>query len=168
MSIYIREIKNDNEEIKLVKNFLFNQIMKEYGIGPTPKFHYDILSLEKYYINPERNNFFVAFDDNKVVATSAIRAYDKDYEFFKGKYSSDNTASIWRLMVDEKYRRQGLARQLVSVMEEFASKNHYGNIYLHTHRYLDAAIPFWKSVGYIVTVEEDDYDETTHMLKNLH
>ena len=34
-------------------------------------------------------------------------------------------------------------------------------------RYLEAGLPFWKSLGYAVTVEEDDYDETTHMVKNL-
>ena len=35
------------------------------------------------------------------------------------------------------------------------------------HRYLEAGLPFWKSLGYIVTVEEDDYDETIHMIKHL-
>ncbi len=39
--------------------------------------------------------------------------------------------------------------------------------YLHTHRYLDAALPFWKSLGYKIVLEEDDYDETTHMEKCL-
>ena len=43
----------------------------------------------------------------------------------------------------------------------------YKQIYLHTHRYLDSGLPFWKAQGFIVTVEEDDYDETTHMIKIL-
>ena len=33
--------------------------------------------------------------------------------------------------------------------------------------YLEAGLPFWKSLGYVITVEEDDYDETTHIVKNL-
>ena len=70
-------------------------------------------------------------------------------------------------MVDEKYRRHGLARNLVEVMEDFAKDVGYDRIYLHTHRYLDAALPFWKSMGYEITLEEDDYDETTHMVKYL-
>ena len=167
MNINVREIKDNDLEINAAKDFLFNQIDKEYHIGPTPKFHYDIFDLRDYYISPDKSNFFVAIDGDKIVATAAIRPYDKDYEFFKGIYSKDDTASIWRLMVDKEYRRNGLARILVELMEDFARIEGYDRIYLHSHRYLEAAIPFWKSMGYETTLEEDDYDETTHMIKNL-
>ena len=167
MDFVFREVKHDDGEILAVKDFLYDQIMKEYGIGPTPKFHYDIEAMGKYYILPERNNFFIALDGERIVATGAIRAYDVDYDLFKGIYSKDDTASIWRLMVDEKYRRHGIARKLVNIMEEFAKNEDYEKIYLHTHRYLDAGLPFWKSCGYSITIEEDDCDETTHMIKNI-
>ena len=167
MNIEIRQIKRDKAEIDAAKEFLFNQIDKEYHIGPTPKFHYDIFDLEEYYILPNKSNFFVAMDGGKMVATAAIRPYDKDYEFFKGIYSKEDTASIWRLMVDKEYRRNGLARLLVGELEKFARDVGYDRIYLHSHRYLEAAIPFWKSNGYAITLEEDDYDETSHMIKNL-
>lgn len=164
-SVMIRQINDD--EIEKAQDFLFDQIKKEYGIGPMPEFHYDITGLKEYYVEPSRNNFFVACDGDDIVATAAIRAYDKDYEIFKGQYTKEDTASIWRLMVDEKYRRNGLARRMVWKMEEFALGAGYTKVYLHTHRYLEAALPFWKSLGYRITVEEDDYDETTHMIKNL-
>ena len=141
--------------------------MEVYGIGPTPKFHYDIERMEEYYLLPAVNNFYIALDGDKIVATAAIRAYDIDNELFKGIYSKDNTASIWRLMVDKDYRRHGIARKLVCVMEEFAKNVGYDRIYLHTHRYLESGIPFWTSAGYEITIEEDDYDETTHMVKYL-
>ena len=70
-------------------------------------------------------------------------------------------------MVDKEYRRNGIARILVEEMESFARHEGYEDIYLHSHRYLEAAIPFWKSLGYEVVLEEDDYDETSHMIKNL-
>ena len=165
MDIKIKEVQNDDVQIKSVQDFLYRQIKIEYGIGPTPKFHYDIEGLKEYYILPKRNAFFVAYDGDKIVATAGIRAYDKDYEFFKDQYNEDNTASIWRLMVDEEYRRNGLARILIKKIEEFAKKENYEQIYLNTHRYLDAALPFWNSLGYSVTIEEDDYDETNHMIK---
>lgn len=142
MEFEIREIENDDAEINDVKNFLYGQIMNGYGIGPTPKFHYDIEGIKDYYILPEKNCFFVARDGEKIVATGAIRAYDVDYDLFRGVYSKDDTASIWRLMVDKEYRRHGLARKLVNSMEEFARNAGYTRIYLHTHRYLDAALPF--------------------------
>ena len=167
MKYDIREVSDNPQEIIDVKNFLYNQIMKEYGIGPTPEFHYDIEGIRDYYIIPKRNDFFLISIGDKIVATGAIRAYDKDYEFFNGEYSKEDTASIWRLMVDENYRRHGFARKLVDMMEDFARKVGYTKIYLHTHRYLDAALPFWKSLGYEITLEEDDYDETTHMEKRL-
>ena len=47
------EIKKDDDEILAVKSFLYDQIKKEYGIGPTPEFHYDIEGIEDYYISPE-------------------------------------------------------------------------------------------------------------------
>ncbi|WP_296880726.1 GNAT family N-acetyltransferase [uncultured Methanobrevibacter sp.] len=167
MKYDIREVGDNPQEIIDVKNFLYNQIMKEYGIGPTPEFHYDIEGIMDYYIIPKRNDFFLISIGDKIVATGAIREYDKDYEFFNGEYSKEDTASIWRLMVDEDYRRHGFARKLVDMMEDFARKVGYTKIYLHTHRYLDAALPFWKSLGYEITLEEDDYDETTHMEKHL-
>lgn len=167
MNIQIREIKNNESEINAAKEFLFDQINKEYHIGPTPKFHYDIFDLEDYYISSSKSNFFIAMDNENIVATAAVRPYDKDYEFFKGVYSSQDTASIWRLMVDKEYRRNGLAGVMVGLIEDFSRDAGYDRIYLHSHRYLEAAIPFWKSNGYEVTIEEDDYDETTHMIKNL-
>ena len=167
MNITIKEINDEISEIKQVKDFLFDQIRKEYGIGRNPKFHYDIDEIEKYYILPQRNNFFIAWDGNNIVATGAVRAYDKDYGMFKDIYSKEDTASIWRLMVDKNYRRHGIARNIVGKMEDFARVNSYDKMYLHTHRYLDAALPFWKSLGYEITVEEDDYDETSHMIKML-
>ena len=165
MNMEIREVQNDDSQIKSVQDFLYEQIKIEYGIGPMPEFHYDIDGLKEYYVLPERNSFFAAYDGDKIVATAGIRAYDRDFEFFRGQYTEENTASIWRLMVDESYRRNGIARILVKHMEEFAKKAGYKQIYLHTHRYLDSGLPFWKSQGFVITVEEDDYDETSHMIK---
>ena len=121
----IKEIENDDSQIESVQDFLYGQIKIEYGIGPMPEFHYDIEGLKEYYVLPKRNSFFAAYDGDKVVATAGIRAYDKDYEFFKGQYTEENTASIWRIMVDRDYRRMGLACSLVKNLEEFAKKEGY-------------------------------------------
>ena len=167
MNFTIKELKDNPSDIEDAKKFLYDQIRKVYDIGPTPEFHYDIEGIREYYILPPNNTFFVAYDGDRIVATAAIRAYDKDYELFRGIYTKENTASIWRLMVDEDYRRHGIARRLVNLMEGFAREHGYVRIYLNTHRYLEAAMAFWESLGYEITVEEDDYDETNHMIKNL-
>ena len=67
-----------------------------YDIGPTPEFHYDIEGLEEYYILPERNNFFVALVEDKIVATAAIRAYDRDYEeWYESIESAEWAVETW-------------------------------------------------------------------------
>lgn len=167
MEFVIKEISDDDNLISDVKTFLYDQIKKVYGIGPNMKFHYDIERIGEYYIYPQHNTFFIAYLDDKIVATAGVRGYDKDYDFFKGKYSKDNTASIWRLMVDEDFQRRGIARKLVEAIEDFCRGEGYLRIYLHTHRYLESALSFWGALGYEITLEEDDYDETTHMVKNL-
>ena len=167
MNFKIMPIGEEDCEINSLKLFLFNQIKKVYGIERNPIFHYDIDDLKKYYILPPRNNCFVVYIHGEIVASIAIRAYDMDYDFFKDSYSAKDTASIWRLMVDENYRRNGLASVLVGVAEDFARKAGYEKMYLHTHRYLDGALQFWQSLGYVITVEEDDYGQTSHMIKNL-
>ena len=94
MNFCIREINNDDDEICAVKEFLYGQIKEVYDIGPTPEFHYDIEGINEYYIAPKRNNFYVAFYEDKLVATAAIRGYDKDYELFRGIYSEEDSKPI--------------------------------------------------------------------------
>lgn len=167
VNLIIREARKNSDEMNNIKTFLYNQIKKEYGIGPTPRFHYDIDGLDEYYLFPSKNTFFIALDGGEIVATAGIRAYDVDYDFFNGVYSKDDTASIWRVMVDEAYRRHGIANKLVNILEKFAKMEGYERIYLQTYGYLEEGLQFWKSMGYEVTIEEDDYDEITHMIKNL-
>lgn len=58
--------------------FLFSQIKKEFRYGYVPEFHKDIKNLNEYYISPQRNNFYVARNENdEIIATIGICAYDK-------------------------------------------------------------------------------------------
>ena len=68
----IKEICEGDFDVEPVKEFLYCQIKREYGIGPTPEFHYDIEGIKEYYILPKRNSFFVAYDEDKIVATAGI------------------------------------------------------------------------------------------------
>ncbi len=169
MNVIIKELSNDKNLIKNVQEFLFYQIEKEFGYGYVPEWHQDIIDLENYYINPERNNFFVAFNSktNEIIATIGIRAYDKDFTEFKNIYSSKSTSSIWRLFVDEKYRRCGLASKMFSVAETFANQQDYDFIYLHTHRTLNGALEFWTKMGFVITMDAGDELETVHMDKKI-
>lgn len=166
MNVNIKELRNDPEEIKEVQKFLFKMIKLEFGYDYVPKWHQDIVNMDEYYIDPERNAFFVAYGENgEIIGTIGIRAYDKEFKQFEHTYSKETTSSIWRLFVDRRYRRCGLASKMFSVAENFAKKSDYSNIYLHTHHTLDGALKFWLKMGFVITLDEGDELETIHMEK---
>ena len=168
MNVTIKPLSNDPKEIEDVKKFLFKMIKLEFGYGYVPEWHQDIVNLEDYYINPERNNFFVAYyETGEIIGTIGIRAYDKDFPEFRHLYSKDTTSSIWRLFVDRRCRRCGLASKMFNIAESFANKADFDDIYLHTHKTLPGAIEFWTKMGFVVALDSNDDLETVHMDKKI-
>lgn len=166
------EIKRFQEEHLAqydVEEFLFKMIKAEYGYGFVPEYHQDIIDLENYYINPERNNFFLAIDPNtkKVIGTLGIRAYDKDFPLFKNVYNSITTASIWRVFVEKSWRRKKVASTLVHSAEDFCQRNDYEKVYLHTHKTVEGSLNFWISRGYQIVTDTENHLKTVHMEKKL-
>ena len=168
MNVIIKELSNDFKEINDVQQFLFKMIKLEFGYDYVPEWHQDIMNLEKYYVIPNKNNFFVAYlESGEIIATIGIRAYDKDFPEFRHLYSKETTSSIWRLFVDKRCRRCGLASKMFSIAENFANEIGYDSIYLHTHKTLDGAIEFWSKMGFVVALDSNDELETVHMDKEI-
>lgn len=169
MKVTIKELSKNSQEIKEVQEFLFKMIKLEFGYDYVPEWHQDIVSMDEYYVNPKRNNFFVAYTETgEVIATIGIRAYDKDFPEFRHLYSNEATSSIWRLFVDRRCRRCGLASKMFDVAENFANQSGFDDIYLHTHKNLDGAIKFWTKMGFVVVLDSNDELETVHMDKKIH
>ncbi len=152
-----------------VPRFLLDMIQEEFGYGYVPDYHQDIVNMEEYYLNPERNEFLIAIDHEtkKLIGTIGIRAYDKDFRIFKDVYHADTTASIWRVFVSKPWRRNGVASTLLSLAENFCRKSAYDNIYLHTHKNLPGSLDFWLRKGYEITWASENKLETVHMEKKL-
>ena len=168
MDVIIKELGNDAREISDVQKFLFKMIKTEFGYDYVPEWHQDVVNMDEYYISPERNNFFVAYaETEEIIATIGIRAYDKDFPEFRHLYSNETTSSIWRLFVDRRCRRCGLASKMFSIAENFANQVNYNDIYLHTHKNLDGALEFWTKMGFVVVLDADDELETVHMDKQI-
>ena len=168
MNVTIKPLGNNPKEIEDVKKFLFKMIKLEFGYDYVPEWHQDIVNLEDYYINPKRNNFFVAYyETGEIIGTIGIRAYDKDFPEFRHLYSKDTTSSIWRLFVDRRCRRCGLASKMFNIAESFANKADFDDIYLHTHKTLPGAIEFWTKMGFVVALDSNDELETVHMDKKI-
>ena len=168
MKVTIRELSKNPEEISEVQEFLFMMIKKEFGYDYVPEWHQDVMNMDEYYISPRRNNFFVAYSETgEIIATIGIRAYDKDFPEFRHLYSKDTTSSIWRLFVDRRCRRCGLASKMFSIAENFANEVGYDDIYLHTHKSLPGALEFWTKMGFVVALDANDELETVHMDKKI-
>ena len=168
MKVTIKELGKNSKEIAEVQEFLFNMIKLEFGYDYVPEWHQDIVNMEEYYINPKKNNFFVAYaETGEILATIGIRAYDKDFPEFRHLYSNETTSSIWRLFVDRRCRRCGLASKMFGMAETFANQSGFDNIYLHTHKNLDGAIEFWTKMGFVVVLDSNDELETVHMDKKI-
>ena len=153
MNFTIKKLSDDCDTKIRVRNFLFSQIRSEYGYGYIPSWHKDIVDLNKYYIDCRKNNLFFVEnnDDGRIIASMAIRQYDKDFPEFRDIYSRETTASIWRSFV----------------VEEFCYEKDFHEIYLHTQKNLVAGFNFWKKVGFQVTLDTNNELKTVHMVKNL-
>ncbi|RBQ24012.1 hypothetical protein ALNOE001_05660 [Candidatus Methanobinarius endosymbioticus] len=131
----IVELEKNKNLLKKVQDFLFNMMKKEYGYGYIPEYHYDIKNLKEIYLSNERNNFFIAQAENKnILGTIAIRGHDQNFKELRDLYSKESTDNVWRLFVDENFRRLGIASELVRKMEEFSRKKHY-KIISYTQKY---------------------------------
>ena len=72
MAIVIKEVSEIQDKIPHVKDFIFDQIKKEYDGDINPQYHYDILEIEEYYFTPQRNNLFVAMEGDEIIGTIAV------------------------------------------------------------------------------------------------
>lgn len=152
-----------------VQEFLFKMIKLDFGYEFISEYHQDIKYLSEYYLHPIRNNFFIAIeeDTDKIMGTLGVRAYDKDFPEFKGIYNSLDTASLWRVFVDHKWRRNGVASTLVQWGEYFAKKMGYRKVYLHTHKNIPGSLDFWLFQGYKIVNDTQNEFKTVHMEKDL-
>ena len=169
MNIEIMEL-NEEQLIKYpIEEFLFKMIKESYGLDYVPEYHFDVKNINKYYITPEKNSFFIAIDTDldKVIGTSAIRGYDRKDQIKNRNYTLENTASIYRLFVDKEYRHNKIATNLIQKIEEFCKEKDYNEIYLHTQKGSYGALPFWLSQEYIIVDDTNDEMGTVHMEKPL-
>jgi len=125
--------------------------------------------LEEHYIKPKDSTFFLAIHNKteSLIGTLGIRAYDRDFEIFRDVYGPGDTASICRVFVDKKWRRNGIASAMVNSAEIFSRDSGYSKMYLHTQKFVKGSIDFWLSVGYKIVEDTNNELGTVHMEKGL-
>lgn len=167
MKIRIEQLTKDLIIKYNIKEYLFHMIKDSYGINYTPEYHYDIMNLEKYYITPQKSNFYIAIDKdgNKIAGTAAIRAYDKNYNIKNKIYTPEHTASLYRIFTTPEYRHKKIATNLLEKIEEFCAEVGYDEIYLHAQNDSYGALSFWLHNHYEITEKKNDKLGTIHMEK---
>ena len=158
------------EDIQAVQTFLMHQLKTLFFQDNQGAITDDVLGLEKMYLQPERNNLWVVFDqDGKVVGTGAICTYNDRIECMKGRYHLPEIAEIGRCYVDETIRRQGIGSEIMAAMVKFCQEKEYKKMYLHTHHFLPGGFNFWQKQGFEILIDDghDGGYETIHMEKIL-
>lgn len=163
------ELKKEHIAKYDVERFLFKMIKDSYDLDYVPEYHYDVKNLCKYYINPTKNNFYITIDkdNDKIIGSSGIRGYDKDYNIKDRTYTKESTASVYRLFVEKKYRHNKIATCMLKKIESFCINNGYNEIYLHTQQDSYGALPFWLSQNYDIVQKTFNKLGTIHMEKVL-
>lgn len=169
MNIEIMELNEELIESYHVKRFIFKMIKENYNLEYVPEYHYDVKNLYEYYIKPLKNTFYISIDkdEDKLIGTSGIRSYDKNYKINNRFYNKDSTASLYRLFVEEEYRHKRIASKMLDKIEQFCKSVGYNEIYLHTQKDSYGALPFWLSKEYKIVENTFNKLGTIHMEKVL-
>ncbi len=163
----IRIHKLEKKEQALIDQsvlFIKGIIKDDFGYEINSAWHDDFLKLEKYYLNT-RSCFYVLVVAGEIVGTIAARPYDKKYEYFKNRYNSVNTLSIWRHYIKKDLRSMGLGSKLLFKALSFANKKGYKYLYLHTQKNIKGSVEYWLSKGFKITKDVGDEFHTVHMEK---
>lgn len=99
----------------------------------------------KVLINDEKSNIIVVERNGELCGIACVD-YVNELETPYGKARS--FYYVQEFVVDEKYRRQGVARELFEFMVEDAKKKGFKKIELDVWEFNDSAIEFYHSVGF--------------------
>jgi GNAT superfamily N-acetyltransferase len=140
------------EDVPGARAVMLDTFYREFTYGYRPHWHADVIDIEGAYLRPPRHALFVAAKDDKIVATTGIRAAAPNSPphpaWLADQYPTASTAQLFRVYVSAAHRRHGLARALVQLACEFvATTPGYQAIYLHTDTRVPGAEPFWRSLA---------------------
>lgn len=159
------EDKASPEAIRKFKTFCFDIIANVYRYHYDSTWHFDIDRAEEIYTN-KRSNFFVISYQGEVIASAAIRPYDRDYTFLKDRYTAD-TGSVWRFFVNPQYKELSLESKIQSLIEGFAQQVGFTKLYAHDQRSVPGTLSKYINNGYQVTYESTDNLGTVHFEKGM-
>lgn len=115
----------------------------------------EIRDFVKIIMNGENSDIIVA-ERNGIICGMACVDYVNKPESPYSK--ARNFYHVQEIAVDEKYRRQGVAKELLEFMIEDAKKRKLGKIELDVWEFNDSAIEFYQAVGFRPTRRWMEYE----------
>lgn len=101
---------------------------------------------------------FVAYDGDQAVGCAAIKRYD------------DESAEVKRVFIREEYRRQGISKELMKLLEQTAKEQGYSCLLLESGEILAEAMALYRKIGFTVIPNYGPYvnmSESVCMKKKL-
>lgn len=93
------------------------------------------------------HDVIVAYDDTIPVGCGSFKRHD------------DDTAEIKRVFVKDEYRGQGIAKEIMSLLEQKAREKGYKKLILETGKFLTPAVSLYRSSGYTVIPNYGQYKD---------
>jgi GNAT superfamily N-acetyltransferase len=112
-------------------------------------------NLEVVKNDVEKGQAFVLLDGEKVIGYTAILINNEPaYEAINGKWlTNDNFVVIHRVAITENYLGKGLAKKILSYVEDFALQNNIYSIKADTNFDNFAMMKIFENLGYILCGE---------------
>jgi N-acetylglutamate synthase-like GNAT family acetyltransferase len=127
-------ITYQDKYLEAVRDLIYG--IKEKEFGERGKNHPDLLNISEFYQKTERANFWLAFENDKLVGTIGLNELSPDIGYFS------------RFYVHKDYRRKGIGSKLFYTLTEFAKKHDYKKIFLNTSSDQVAANKFYVKMGF--------------------
>lgn len=100
----------------------------------------------------KRNELMAVFKENEIVAAYVVnQESDEQYENGTWKYMGEKYRVLHRLCVNPAFQNQGIAKKVVSRMEEEQKKQGIKSIRLDVFTENPYAVKLYKSLGYKIT-----------------
>ena len=136
---------------KEARKLIYEGLSERFGVIDTT-LNPDLQNIVENYIKKD-NIFIVGLYKGNIICTGALIK------------ENDQTGRIVRMYVKKDFRRMGIARHIVKILENYGKHKKFVKIVLETTEDWKSAIKLYESCGY---QKFDHFDGNIHLKKNLH
>lgn len=138
----IEQVNNNSDAVKC-NDFLEKLIQSEKQYNENIKPEFKVENWFENFYNEKNNAIFVAKEDEKIIGYIYIQITSAD-----DGPTIDKEALVDGLYVDEQYRGKGVAKALISKVEEWAKRNDVQYVYINVLEENTTALNLYKKLDF--------------------